>query len=78
MRMNALEVAQDIKMNRCCFQRLRLSFAKSFKMPLRSLQFGIAQLGFFCKQLVRLFGIAGHEYAESDPQAFEDTLMESR
>ena len=47
-------------------------------MSLGRRQFRIAQLRLFGDQLPRLIDIAGHEYAESDLEAFEDALVERR
>src|ERR1700732_1741183 len=60
------------------FQRLRPPFTQPLEMSLGRRQFRIAQLRLFGDQLPRLIDIAGHEYAESDLEAFEDALVERR
>src|SRR5689334_14356214 len=65
MRMNPLEIAQHVEMQRCGFQAFGAAFAQPVEMPLGRCQFGVAERGFLAKQLVGLADFARHEYAES-------------
>ena len=76
--MDALEVAQDVEMQRRGFEAFRPAFAQPLEMPVGGFELGVAQFGFFAQQLARGLDVAGHEDAERGLQALADALVERR
>lgn len=78
MRMNALQVAQNVKMEGCCFQAFSSTFTEALKMTVGCFKFSLAQFRFASKQLAGRIYVTGHEDAEGSLQAFEGALVEFR
>src|SRR5271155_5575405 len=75
MRVHALQIPQDIQIQRVRFDRLRGPFAQACEVALGRGKLLLTQLRFRCDQAARDIDVARHEYSNRERQALEDILM---
>src|ERR1700728_3979882 len=75
MRVHALQVPQDIQIQRIRFDRLRGPFAQACEVALGRGKLLLAQLRFRRDQAARDIDVPRHEYSNRERQAVEDILM---
>src|SRR5205814_935864 len=76
VRMNALEVAQDVEVQRGRLDALRPSLAQAREMVFGRRELRIAENSLLLDQFSRDFYVARHEHAEGEFQVVEQALVE--